>query len=113
MLGYACHAVGKSAVFDTMFGFASSTITLLFGLLFFRYHATWQTRSYGPGGQRYATGGTVSTKTPPSCMDWICRARSTVCGPAFQAWSTVSLAAASPSVWSHRKSTPGETTSRS
>ena len=52
MFGYACHAARKSAVFDTMFWLASSTITLLFGFFCLRYHATWQMRSYGPGGQR-------------------------------------------------------------
>ena len=67
------------------------------GLFVLRYQATWQMRSYGPGGQRYATGGTVSTKTPPSDMAAICLASSTVCGPAFQAWSTLSWFWASPS----------------
>ena len=61
----------------------------------------------------YATGGTVRTKTPPSGIAWSWRANSTVCGPAFHACSTVSLAGASPSTCSHWNSTPGDTMSRS
>src|SRR5687767_9780217 len=78
MFGYASHAFRKSAVFDTMFWFASRTISFDFGFCAFRYQAIWLMRSYGPGGQRYATGGTVRTTTPPSAIPWIARASCTV-----------------------------------
>ena len=45
MFGYACHAARKSAVFETMFWLASSTISLRCGLFVLRYQATWQMRS--------------------------------------------------------------------
>src|SRR5215467_8385667 len=45
MLGYAAHAARNSAVFEMMLGFASSTMSFDFGLVFFRYQATWHVRS--------------------------------------------------------------------
>ena len=45
MFGYAAQAARNSAVFEMMLGFASSTISFDFGLAFFRYQATWHTRS--------------------------------------------------------------------
>src|SRR2546425_191479 len=57
MFGYSRQAARKSAVFEMMFWFASRMTSLDLGLLCLRYHATWQARSYGPGGQRYAAGG--------------------------------------------------------
>src|SRR3989338_6150343 len=88
MLGYAFQASRKSPAFETMFWLASSTISFAFGFTRFRYQATWQVRSYGPGGHRNATGGIERTNTPPSGIAWSWRASATVCGPAFQAWST-------------------------
>ena len=41
----------------------------------------------------------VSTNTPPSGIAAICCASCTVCGPAFQAWRTLSWFWASPSTW--------------
>src|SRR6266566_417474 len=52
MFGYSRQAARKSAVFEMMFWFASRMTSLDLGLLCLRYHATWQARSYGPGGQR-------------------------------------------------------------
>src|SRR5438046_7869832 len=85
MFGSSRQAARKSAVFEMMFWFASRMTSLDLGLLCLRYHATWQARSYGPGGQRYAAGGMLRTNTPPSGMARICSASAWVCGPAFHA----------------------------
>ena len=113
MFGYSRQAARKSAVFEMMFWFASRMTSLDLGLLCLRYHATWQARSYGPGGQRYAAGGILRTNTPPSGMARSCSASAWVCGPAFHACSTLSWFSARPSTSSHWNSTPGATTARS
>ena len=46
---------------DLRTGLPSQMMILERGFARLRYHATWQTRSYGPGGQRYgATGITIA-----------------------------------------------------
>ena len=52
-----------------------------------------ETRSYGPGGQRYGLGGAIITTIPPSGTASSCRLSSWVCGPGFQACGSVSEAA--------------------
>ena len=112
-LGYASHALRKSAVLETTLGLASSTMSFARGFFVLRYHATWHARSYGPGGHRYAMGGTLITNTPPSGIAWSWLASATVCGPAFHAWSTRSPASRRPSICSYWNSTPGDTMSLS
>ena len=72
---------------------ASSTSTLLRGLLPLRYHATRLARSYGPDGLRYGSAGTLITTVPPSGIARSCSRSRIVCSPGFQACGIRTVAA--------------------
>ena len=53
----SAHAFLNSPALDVTSGLPSRIRTLDFGFACLKYHATWQARSYGPGGQRYGATG--------------------------------------------------------
>ena len=53
----SAHAFLNSAPFDVTSPLPSRISTFDFGFARLKYHATWQARSYGPGGQRYGATG--------------------------------------------------------
>ena len=111
----SAHTFLKSAGFDCTSGFASRISTFARGLAALNQLATWQARSYGPGGQRYGDSGIAIANTPPSGMASSWRRNASVSAPAFQACRRVpsSFAALRPATPSHISSTPGDSTSLS